>query len=88
MSGFALSLVYVGYESWINYCAPNAERGRVFAVDIVVQMAAMLVAQYLFSSANPAKAGPFALAAALFVMGAVPVVLGAPHGAHHAPPAR
>jgi MFS family permease len=87
VSGFALSLVYVGYESWINDRAPNAERGRIFAVYIVVQMAAMLVAQYLLGLGNPAKIGPWVLTSALFASAAVPVLVARRSAPDHAPPA-
>lgn len=87
VSGFALSLVYVGYESWINDRAPNAERGRAFSVYIVVQMAAMLVAQCLFGLGDPVKVGPWVLTGALFASAALPVLLARRSAPDHAPPA-
>jgi MFS family permease len=87
VSGFSLSLVYVAYESWINERAPNAERGRVFSLYIVVQMLAMLLAQYLLGKGDPANANLFALASALFVMASVPVIAARRTAPEHAPPA-
>lgn len=73
VSGFALSLVYVAYESWINDRVPNALRGRVFSSYMVVQMATMTLAQALLGLGDPRTAGLFILCSVVFVLAAVPV---------------
>ncbi len=82
VSGFLLSLAYVGYESWINDRVPNALRGRVFGIYMFAQMAAMTAAQGLFRLGDAVSILPFLLAAGLFVLAAVPVA-----AAHRAAPA-
>ncbi len=86
LSGFSLSSLYVGAESWIHDRVGNDKRGRVFSIYMVVQMIAMTLAQLLFSLGNPRTAGPFVLAAGLFLLGAVPVVLAKRAAPHRAPP--
>ena len=76
VSGFALALVYVAFESWINARVGNALRGRVFSTYIITQMVTMTLAQYLLSLGDPRTAGPFVFSAILFVLAAVPVVVG------------
>ena len=80
VSGFALSLVYVAFESWINDRVPNALRGRVFSIYIVSQMVALTLAQYLLTFGDPRTLGLFVLSGALFVLAAAPVAV-ARHGA-------
>ncbi len=81
---FALSSLYVGAESWIHDRVANAQRGRVFSIYMVVQMIGLTAAQFLLSVGDPKSAAPFLLAAVLFLIGAVPVVVArhtAPRGA-------
>lgn len=73
VSGFVLSLTYVGYESWINDRVPNALRGRVFSIYMFAQMAAMTLAQVMFQWSDARAAAPFLVAGALFVLAAVPI---------------
>jgi len=80
ISGFALSLVYVAFESWINDRVPNALRGRIFSIYIVSQMAALTLAQFLLTFGDPKAIGLFVLSGVLFVLAAVPVAV-ARHGA-------
>jgi MFS family permease len=82
VSGFLLSLSYVGYESWINDSVPNALRGRVFGLYMFAQMVAMTAAQGLFQLGEATSVLPFLLAGGLFVLAAVPVA-----AAHRAAPA-
>jgi len=76
VSGFALALVYVAFESWINARVGNALRGRVFSIYIITQMTTMTLAQYLLSLVDPKIAGPFVFCGVLFVLAAVPVAVG------------
>ncbi len=85
VSGFAMALIYVAYESWINSRAPNALRGRIFSIYMITQMATMTVAQYLLSLGDPKQMGLFVLSGALFVFAAVPVAM-VRHGAHATAP--
>jgi MFS family permease len=86
VSGFALALVYVAFESWINARVGNALRGRVFSTYIIAQMTTMTLAQYLLSLGDPKTAGPFVFSGILFVLAAVPVVVGRRGAPAAAPP--
>jgi MFS family permease len=85
-SGFALSSLYVAAESWIHDRVGNDLRGRVFSIYMVVQMIAMTVAQVLLSIGDPKSAAPFALAAGIFVLGALPELFARHTAPHRAPP--
>ncbi len=86
VSGFALSSAYVGAESWIHDRVENAQRGRVFSIYMVAQMVAMTLAQGLLSIGDPKSSFPFLLSAAIFVIGAAPVVVAHHTAPHRAPP--
>lgn len=86
MSGFVLSSLYIGAESWIHDRVANDKRGRVFSIYMVVQMIAMTLAQALFSLGDPRSLFPFLLAAAIFVVGAAPVVVARHTAPHRLPP--
>jgi MFS family permease len=86
ISGFALSSAYVAAESWINSAVENAQRGRVFSIYMVVQMVAMTIAQLLLGVGDPRSLLPFLLAAAIFVVGAVPPLFARGSAPHRAPP--
>ncbi len=75
LSGIALSLSYVAVESWINASVPNLLRGRVFSLYMFAQLAGMTVAQGLLALGSPSRYGMFELAAVLFLVAAVPVVI-------------
>jgi len=86
ISGFSLSNLYVGAESWIHDRVENANRGRVFSVYMVVQMIGMTGAQLLLSIGNPASIYPFLLAGGLFAISCIPVLLARSSAPNHAPP--
>jgi MFS family permease len=71
-TGFSLSLAFVSVESWINAAVPNPLRGRIFSLYMFSQMAGLTAAQVLLGLGG-SGAGPFLLAAALFLASAVPV---------------
>jgi len=69
-SGFALSLSYVSVESWINASVGNAQRGRIFSLYTFAQMVGLTAAQGLLGLGG--GSGLFFLAAALFLVSALP----------------
>jgi len=73
VSGFALAIVFIGYESWINARTENRVRGRVFSLYLVAQMSGMTVAQVLLNIGDPKALTLFALSAAIFVIGVAPI---------------
>jgi MFS family permease len=86
VSGFALSSLYIGAESWIHDRVANAQRGRVFSVYMVVQLVAMTIAQFLLLAASPRSLLPFLAAGAIFLIGIVPIVTARGSAPHRAPP--
>lgn len=74
--GLGFAGIFVAIESWLNDRVPNATRGRVFAVYILVQLGALLAAQFLV----PIFAGNFGRALVLVMafsaLAILPVVLG------------
>jgi len=87
VSGFALSLCYVAVESWINDVVPNALRGRVFSIYMFAQLAGMTLAQVLFGIGHGGQYSPFVLAALLFCVAIVPVMMSRKSAPSGAPPA-
>ncbi len=85
-SGFVLSSAYIAAESWIHDRVSNDKRGRVFSIYMVVQMIAMTLAQLLFGLGDPKSLVPFLLAAAIFVVGAIPVLVARHTAPHRLPP--
>src|SRR5690242_17018537 len=86
ISGFALSSAYVAAESWIHDRVENSQRGRVFSIYMVVQMAAMTIAQLLLNAGDPHSITPFLLAAGIFIVGALPPLFARATAPHRAPP--
>jgi MFS family permease len=87
-SGFALSLSYVAYESWIHDRVPNIQRGRVFSIYMFAQMIGLTAAQVLFAQADPRTSLLFIGAGLLFAIASVPAFAvrhSAPSGAPPAP---
>jgi MFS family permease len=70
-SGLALSITYVGFESWINDRVDNRVRGRIFGTYMVTQMAAMTLAQLLLTTGDPKTMSLFILCGAIFAAGAL-----------------
>jgi len=88
VSGFALSLTNIGYESWLNDRVPTLQRGRVFSVYVFAQMIGLTGAQCLLATGRAPTAPLFLSAAGLFAIAAVPVAAArrtAPHGVPPAP---
>jgi MFS family permease len=86
ISGLALALFYTAVESWIHDRVGNTARGRVFATYMLAQMISMTFAQWLLSIGNPAHAGPFLLASALFAAAIAFPPAGRKRAPHKAPP--
>jgi MFS family permease len=84
MSGFVLSSLYIVIESWIHDSVENRSRGRVFSTYMVVQLASLTGAQWLFWLSDPRIAAPFLVAGGLFFVGGIPVIRSRP--VHHGVP--
>ncbi len=73
--GIALVTLYTVIESWLNAQTAASERGRVFAVYMVVNLGALALAQQLLAFDSPLGFTLFALAAILICCALMPVAL-------------
>ncbi|NWH08769.1 MAG: MFS transporter [Alphaproteobacteria bacterium] len=84
--GFSLSGMYVAVEAWVNDKTENAERGRVFALYILSQLAGLCLGQFFVPLADPSSPLLFAIAAALVSASVIPLALSkAPEASREAP---
>ncbi len=74
-TGVCIVGLYIVIESWLNALAPNAQRGKVFAIYMAVTHIAMAMGQFLILVGDQLGFVPFALASVLFSFALVPVTL-------------
>ena len=77
ISGICFAGIYVVAESWINDRASRANRGRLFAVYMLVLYGGLGAAQFLLIASNPLTPIPFMLVSVLISLAMVPIVLSA-----------
>lgn len=73
--GVAMVTLYMVIESWLNAKVSGDKRGQVFAVYMVVNLAALAAAQQLLSLDSPMEFTLFALAAILISAALMPITL-------------
>ena len=73
LTGTMLVILYTVIESWLNAQTPPEQRGRVFAIYMVVNLLALAAAQQLLPLASPASFTLFAVAAMLVSVSLAPV---------------
>lgn len=73
LTGTALVILYTVIESWLNGQTPPAQRGRVFAVYMVVNLLSLALAQQLLQFGSPMAFPLFAIAAILTTVSLIPV---------------
>lgn len=86
LSGVCFAGIYVVAESWLNDRASRANRGRVFAIYMLVLYIGLGAAQFLLILANPRTATPFMLVGILISLAMVPIVVSAQQVPDHAVP--
>ncbi|MGI9385687.1 MAG: MFS transporter [Methyloligellaceae bacterium] len=74
-TGFCFAGLFTVMESWLNASSQNADRGRVFSVYRMVDLAAVAGTQFLLPVLGTAGFELFALTAILFSVSLVPVSL-------------
>lgn len=74
LTGWALAGIYMVIESWLNEKTTVEHRGRVLSIYIIITLLAICVGQLLVGF-ELEFAGMFMLAAALLVLGVVPIGL-------------
>jgi MFS family permease len=75
LTGFCLAGLYLVIESWLNDRADNATRGLVMSTYIIINFAALMLAQWMVTLYPIAAAGTFMLSAILCSLAIVPVAL-------------
>jgi MFS family permease len=86
VSGLCLAGIYVVAESWLNDRASRENRGRLFAVYMVVLYIGLGAAQFLLVLSNPATQTPFMLVSVLISLALVPIVVSSRQVPEHAVP--
>ncbi|MDP9084586.1 MAG: MFS transporter [Pseudomonadota bacterium] len=77
MSGLCFAGIYIVAESWLNNLASRANRGRLFAVYMLVLYVGLGTAQFLLLLSNPRSPTPFMLVSVLIALAMVPIVVSA-----------
>ncbi|MCB1909896.1 MAG: MFS transporter [Rhodocyclaceae bacterium] len=73
LGGTSLVSLYMIIESWLNSQAGREQRGRVFALYMVVNLGALAIAQQLLRLDSPADFTLFAVAALFICLATMPV---------------
>ena len=77
LSGLCLAGIYVVAESWLNDRASRGNRGRLFAIYMLVLYFGLGTAQFLLVLSDPHTTAPFMLVSALISLALVPIVASA-----------
>jgi MFS family permease len=75
LSGFAISILYMAVESWLNDRASNENRGRVLSLYVTVNLSALLLGQWLLLLAEPQSFALFSIGAMLYCLCLIPMGL-------------
>jgi MFS family permease len=86
LSGLCLAGIYVVAESWLNDRATRANRGRVFAIYMVVLYVGLGSAQFLLVLSDPGTPTPFMLVSVLISLAMIPIVVSSRAVPEHAVP--
>ena len=86
VTGLCLAGIYVVAESWLNDRASRENRGRLFAIYMVVLYVGLGAGQFLLISANPSTTSPFMLVSVLISLALVPIVVSSRQVPEHALP--
>lgn len=75
LTGLTLAGLYMAIESWLNVIAPNALRGRLFALYTAITLLALGTGQYLLFLGEVTGFDLFALITILISLSLLPIVL-------------
>ena len=75
VTGVCLVGLYLVVESWLNVLAPTAQRGKVFAIYLVVNMVALAIGQWLILVGDRHGFVPFVMVSVLFSFALLPITL-------------
>ena len=68
ITGFCTAILFMAIESWLNDRATNETRGRVFAVYIGLNLAALMIGQWLLLVGIPESFELFSVVAILYCL--------------------
>jgi MFS family permease len=88
LSGVCFAGIYVVAESWLNHRASRDNRGRLFAVYMLVLYVGLGSAQFLLVLSNPGSPTPFMLVSVLISLAMVPIVVSGQQVPEHAVPSK
>lgn len=86
VSGLCFAGIYVVAESWLNDRATRANRGRLFAMYMLILYVGLGAAQFLLIVSDPRTPAPFMLVSVLISLAMVPIVVSAQKVPNHAVP--
>lgn len=75
VTGLCLFGLYLVVESWLNVVAPADQRGKVFAIYLIVNMVALAIGQWLILFGDRHGFVPFVLVSVLFSFALLPITL-------------
>ncbi len=75
VTGFSVAGLYVVIESWLNHQALNETRGRLFAIYMVINFAALMSGQLLLVTMDSHSVTPFLVTCLAVCLSLVPVAL-------------
>ena len=86
VSGLCFAGIYVVAESWLNDRATRANRGRLFALYMLILYVGLGAAQFLLILSDPRTPAPFMLVSVLISLAMVPIVVSAQRVPNHEMP--
>ena len=75
VTGMCMVGLFITIESWLNTLAPNALRGRLFAVYMAINFVAMALGQWLVLVGGGLGFAPFALVSVMFSFALLPITM-------------
>lgn len=75
ITGVCMVGLYIVIESWLNALAPNALRGRLFAVYMAVNFVALALGQWLILVGDRLGFIPFAMVSVMFSFALLPITM-------------
>ncbi len=75
VTGVCMVGLYIVIESWLNALAPNALRGRLFAVYMAINFVALALGQWLILVGDRLGFVPFAMVSVMFSFALLPITM-------------
>jgi MFS family permease len=75
LAGFAIAILFMGLESWLNDRASNETRGRILSTYVIVNLLALILGQWLLLAAPPESFHLFSIGAIAYSLCLIPVAM-------------